>query len=75
MKVKRHVELEETYMKNIYKHLPSTLNISYILNELLFHLDMALAETKPNLDDIFKKSIQSALVNLTSVISTENREE
>lgn len=65
MKIKKHIEIEEIHLNNIYKHIPSSITISFIINELLYQLDLALAETKPNLDEIFEKSVKGAVASLS----------
>jgi phosphoribosyl-ATP pyrophosphohydrolase len=63
-KVNRHVELEESHIIAIRNKLGAGTSLSYILNELLFHLHNVLQEEDLNVSLLLKDAAERSKESL-----------
>lgn len=65
-KVNRHVELEESHIIAIREAFGSGVSLSYILNELLFHLHNVLQEQQTNISLLLRDAAERSSETLGS---------
>jgi hypothetical protein len=57
-KVNRHVELEESHITAIREKFGTGISLSYILNELLFHLHNVIQENDISLSSFLRDAAE-----------------